>query len=146
MGYLSTTKDKLHKFFSLSLKNMIKIVVYSVLFHLFLIAFRVFGYKKSKRIIDRLFIPNKSVVDTSGNFLINEAEIISYSTFNTPVKSTCLERSLFTYAILGIYGVKCDLKIGINNSAQDFSAHAWIELNNRPLNDNIKNLESFSTF
>jgi len=146
MAYLSTTKDKLLRFFSLSFKNMLKTVVYSASFHLFIIAFRLFGYKKSKKTIDMLFIPNKSTVDINGNFLKNESTIASYATCNSPFKSTCLERSLFTYALLGLYGIKCDLKIGVNGSARDFSAHAWIEHEGNILNDTPEIINKISPF
>ena len=101
---------------------------------------------KSKKIINSIVNPSKNTEDIKEKNVENESIIIGYSTNNTLLNPTCLERSLFTYLILCLYGINCDLKIGINNSSNEFSAHAWIEYKNRVINDNNDQIKNFSTF
>lgn len=146
MGYLNTAKDKFIKFFNLSFKDKQKIVIYFVLFHIFLVAFRIFDYRKSKNVIDRLINPIRKTKYTYGRFVKYESKIINYSTRNCLLKSTCLEKSLFLYFILGLYGINCDLKIGIQGSTHNFSAHAWLEHGSIIINDNPKSIENYLPF
>jgi len=146
MGYLNTIKEKFIKFLYLSFKDKQKIVIYFVIFHIFLVAFRIFDYRKSKNIIDRLIIHNKNTKSTYGRFVKYESKIIDYATGNCLIKSTCLEKSLFLYFILGLYGINCDLKIGIQGSTHNFSAHAWLEHGSIIINDNPKSIENYLPF
>ncbi|MGI9533497.1 MAG: lasso peptide biosynthesis B2 protein [Thermodesulfobacteriota bacterium] len=113
---------------------------------MFIIVFRLIGYRNSKIIIDKLIISIIRDEQTSSNIVIHESKIINYATGISIIRPTCLERSLYSYLILGLYGIKCDLKIGINNSTEEFSAHAWIVYKDKAINDNINNLKNFSTF
>jgi hypothetical protein len=47
--------------------------------------------------------------------------------------TTCLERSLVLYRLLGLYGVQADLCIGVQKIP--FASHAWVEHNGSVLND-----------
>ena len=146
MEYSNTTKGKFVKFLNLSLKDKLKTVIYSLIFHLYLVTFRLLGFKKCKSIIDKSIVSKKSEDNSASGKIMKESKIIGYSTGNTLFKASCLEKSLFSYFILGLYGFNCNLKIGINDNSDDFSAHAWIEFNNKVINDNIDVLKNFSSF
>jgi hypothetical protein len=44
-----------------------------------------------------------------------------------PIHSTCLERSLALWWLLGRQGVVSQLRIGVRKDGQKFAAHAWVE-------------------
>ena len=146
MGSLSTGKDKFIKFINLSTVDKAKTVIYSIFFHFFLLIFRLFGYKKVRNLTDKIISSKKNGEIPSENFIKNESKIVCYSAENSIFSATCLEKSLFSYFILGLYGINCDLKIGVNNAAQEFSAHAWIEHNGQVLNDTPEVIKKISPF
>ena len=135
MEYSNTVKNKFSKFLSLTFKDKIKTLVYSITFHLFILTFRIFGYKKTRKIIDKIISSINNNKNINKKFIENESKIIGHAVGNSLFNSACLEKSLFTYLILGIYGIKTELKFGVNNSTDDFSAHAWVEYNGMIVND-----------
>lgn len=146
MEYSNTVKNKFSKFLNLTFKDKAKTVIYVLTFHLFIIGFRIFGYKKTRYIVDKIISPINCNVSNSKKFLGNESKIIGYSVGNSLFKSTCLEKSLFTYLIVGMYGIKTELKFGVNNSTEDFSSHAWVEYQGIILNDTPETLDNISPF
>ena len=146
MEYLNTIRLKFRKFSRLPAGMKLEVLLYSSAYLLYLPIFRLIGYVKTKNIIDRL-IPE---VNTSE--LINESRIkrktetVRYSTADGLLKTSCLEKSLYSYFILGMNGIRCDLKIGINDNFQDFRAHAWLEFNDKKVIDNLEQGENFSAF
>ena len=53
----------------------------------------------------------------------------------------CLPRSIALYQKLKALGYPVKHKFGVNNSSNKLTAHAWVEYNNTPLNEN-KNLKN----
>jgi hypothetical protein len=45
----------------------------------------------------------------------------------SPIPSTCLERSLALWWLLGRKGIATQLRIGVRKDAGKFAAHAWVE-------------------
>jgi len=144
MEYSNTVKNKLSKFLNLTFKDKIKTVIYSLIFHIFILTFRIFGYKKIKNLIDKAISTQNN--SKNNNFIVNESKNIGHSVGNSLFKSTCLEKSLFTYLILGMYGIKTDLKIGVSNFTEEFSAHAWVEYQGMIVNDLPETIENISPF
>jgi len=58
--------------------------------------------------------------------------VISASTFY-PGRAECLEQSLVAYVLLRRRGVPVQLRLGVQ--PYPFRAHAWIELNGRPISE-----------
>lgn len=50
-----------------------------------------------------------------------------------PLRATCLKKSLVLFRILRRRGVPAELRLGVRKVEGDFNAHAWIELDGRPL-------------
>ena len=48
----------------------------------------------------------------------------------------CLSRSLTLWRLLRRQGITCDLRIGVRKKEGQFQAHAWVEVQGYPLNDN----------
>src|SRR5215470_18035218 len=46
---------------------------------------------------------------------------------HSPIKSTCLERSLVLWWFLARQGIAARLRIGVRTAERRFSAHAWVE-------------------
>ena len=144
MAYSNTIRNTAGKFLHLSLKDKIKTVFYIISFHFFILLFKLLGYKKTKNLIDKVISTRNN--SKNNNFILNESQIIGHAFSNSLFKSTCLERSLFTYLILGTYGIKTELKIGVNNAVDEFSAHAWVEHDGIILNDTPETLKNISPF
>ena len=48
----------------------------------------------------------------------------------------CLSRSLTLWWLLRRQGIACDLRIGVRMKEGQFQAHAWVEVQGYPLNEN----------
>ena len=48
---------------------------------------------------------------------------------HSPMRGTCLERSLALWWLLGRRGITTQLRIGARKSEGKFEAHAWVERN-----------------
>jgi hypothetical protein len=46
---------------------------------------------------------------------------------NSPIPSTCLERSLCLWWLLARQGVATQFRIGVRKDSEKFAAHAWVE-------------------
>lgn len=51
-----------------------------------------------------------------------------------PVRGRCLSRSLALYGVLRRHGIPSTIQIGVRRDQGDFAAHAWVEVNARPVN------------
>ncbi len=51
------------------------------------------------------------------------------------IHANCLERSLLLWSLLRRRGFSGTIRIGVSNKAEQFKAHAWVELNGVVLND-----------
>lgn len=147
MASLVSFKNKLRKFSDLPANEKAGFVKYSVAFPFFLFVFRLAEYKRTKIVIERYIKPimrKNSLKDNK--YDKNIPKIINYSVSNNIFKSTCLEQSLFTYLILGLNGVKSNIKIGVNKTGKDLLAHAWVEKDNITINSNTNPAQNFSAF
>jgi len=46
---------------------------------------------------------------------------------NSPIPSTCLERSLSLWWLLARQGIDTQFRIGVRKDDEKFAAHAWVE-------------------
>ena len=60
--------------------------------------------------------------------------------------SNCFSSSILLWYILKNHGLTTQLKIGIHKKDEKFKAHAWIEFDAFPLNENLKIREKHHTF
>lgn len=58
-----------------------------------------------------------------------------------PGRAVCLEQSLALYVLLRRRGVPAELCLGVQ--AYPFQAHAWVELDGRPVNEDAEVVEKF---
>ena len=52
---------------------------------------------------------------------------------NTLGIGTCLSRSLALRKLLDRQGIRADLRIGVGSGSREFRAHAWLEINGKPI-------------
>ena len=147
MALLISFKNKISKFINLSAKERSGFIKYSISFPFFLLFYLIVGYKRTKRSIDYQIQPRIQKLKNKEDLSVrNLSKIINYSLVNNIFKSTCLEQSLFTYYILGLNGIKCDIKIGVKKNCDKFLAHAWVENQGVVINDKFEAINNISPF
>lgn len=60
--------------------------------------------------------------------------------------STCLERSLALWWLLGRRGILCELRIGARKLEGKFEAHAWLECDGVALNEPQQEHRHYAVF
>lgn len=66
---------------------------------------------------------------------------------NVPCRARCLEQSLSLWYLLRRSGVDTVLRIGVRKgAAHTLEAHAWVELDGRPINDRPDIGQSYAAF
>ncbi len=66
---------------------------------------------------------------------------------NVPCRARCLEQSLSLWYLLRRRGVETSLRIGVRKSStKTLQAHAWVELEGRPINDRPDIAKSYAAF
>lgn len=96
------------------------------------LALRYLGFARSVAMIRRL-AGDRPCAETAPDVLETVMQrVISTSTFY-PGRAECLEQSLVAYVLLRRRGVPVQLRLGVQ--PYPFHAHAWIELNGRPISE-----------
>ena len=72
--------------------------------------------------------------------LVNRAAAVG------PLNATCLHRSLVLSRLLRRQGIANALRIGVRQDETGFAAHAWVEVDGVPLNDEPEVHRRFSAF
>ena len=65
---------------------------------------------------------------------------------NRIFRSNCLKRSLLLLWRLRLQGIPAELKIGVGKQADTFQAHAWIEVDKRPLRESPTLYDQYRPF
>ena len=60
--------------------------------------------------------------------------VVRYLRSDAPFRGNCLSRSLILCWLLRRRAIQCELRIGVDRDVAEFRAHAWVEVNGRPLN------------
>lgn len=61
-------------------------------------------------------------------------------------RATCLPQSVALWWLLRCRGIGTDLRVGVKPGADGLEAHAWVELQGQPLNDDLEVHRRFSPF
>ncbi len=144
MALLISLRNKISKFINFSTEEKFNFLKYSIYFSFFHLFFWIVGYSNTKKTINHIILPRIQKTDNKVNLKAGHlSEIINISFTNSIFKSTCLERSLFIYFILGLNGIKSNIKIGVDKNGEDLSAHAWVKHGDIILNDSIENTKKY---
>ena len=64
-----------------------------------------------------------------------QARLIAVAARRGPWRVGCLRESLLLWWLLRRRGADAELRVGVREAAGGIAAHAWVELDGRPLND-----------
>ena len=122
----------------------------SILFAVTGVCLRVAGFRKSKRLLERLDSsasrPATSSRDEGIAAAARVTQIVSVAerwSFNKP---TCLERSLVLWQMLRHQHLPAQLHIGARKNEHVLEAHAWVECSGVVLNDTADVHKHYSRF
>lgn len=91
---------------------------------------RLFGYKRTRRVVDRLSQRSHSRIankpDLSG--ATHLARLAAIAGRRGLIESTCLRQALLVYGLLRRRGLQPELKFGVRRTGGGIEAHAWVEL------------------
>ena len=74
------------------------------------------------------------------------ARLVRAAALRGPWKANCLQHSLALWCILRRNDIDSHLRIGARKDGEKFEAHAWVELEGTPLNDDPEVRERFAPF
>jgi hypothetical protein len=90
---------------------------------------RMRGFRYTHRFLKRSLTPAKN--DSPGAQIeacvALTSRLVCAAARNSPIPSTCLERSLAQWWLLARQGIAAQLRIGVRKEGGKFTAHAWVE-------------------
>ena len=110
---------------------------------------RVFGFRRWKEFVDRRAeyphgtSAGQRVCGTSAPRIV---QLEAAAARNLFFKTNCLEQSLVLWSLLRHRGFDAKLKFGARKDAGKFEAHAWVELDGEPLNNESDENRGFVPF
>lgn len=112
---------------------------------------RVMGYRPAKNLLWRLTARRAQNPSTpwSDPNLQNTVQLAAFAADHTIGKPTCLTRSLVLWWMLRGQGIPTEIKIGVRPAragGQKIEAHAWLEKDDRVLNDSPAAIRTYAVF
>src|SRR6266446_3252198 len=100
-----------------------------VLLPLLTVSLRVRGFAATQRFLQKFITPkkNNSPVTAVGSCAALTSRMVLAAARNSPIPSTCLERSLALWWLLACQGIATQFRIGVRKEGEKFAAHAWVE-------------------
>jgi hypothetical protein len=90
---------------------------------------RMRGFRYTHRFLKKSLTPAKN--DSPGAQIeacvALTSRLVCAAARNSPIPSTCLERSLAQWWLLARQGIAAQLRIGVRKESGKFTAHAWVE-------------------
>lgn len=97
---------------------------------------RTFGFRRTYNWLGRLATQKAGDSAPSPLHADHSSSALNRARSNFPgYRPTCLPQSLVLWHLLRSQGAPAELNIGVSKSNGDFSAHAWVELDGRAVND-----------
>lgn len=97
------------------------------------VALRLFGFTRLHRWLD--IPPASGKAPHSFEEAAAIGSLINSATFHLLGPNNCLIRSMYLHRVLRLRGVASELRIGMRLSDNRLDAHAWVEVDGRPVND-----------
>ena len=99
-----------------------------VLLSMLNVSLRVRGFGPTQRLLQKFIPPRKnSPPDAVVEWCALTSRMVLAAARNSPVPSTCLERSLSLWWLLARQGIATQFRIGVRKDGGKFTAHAWVE-------------------
>ena len=102
-----------------------------VLLPLLTVGLRVRGFGATQRLLQKLTkaAKNNSPMTAVESRVALTSRMVLAAARNSPIPSTCLERSLSLWWMLARQGIVTQFRIGVRKDGETFAAHAWVERN-----------------
>ena len=88
----------------------------------------------------------KATSDVAMKTALAVSRMVSIAARRGLYRANCLPTSLALAHLLGKLGIATDLRVGVRKVAGVFEAHAWVELQGQPLNDDHDVHDRFPAF
>lgn len=99
-----------------------------VLLAVLTVSLRVRGFGRTQRLLQKFIKPRKNSPPVAPVELCAlTSRMVLAAARNSPIPSTCLERSLSLWWLLARQGIATQIRIGVRKGGEKFSAHAWVE-------------------
>lgn len=105
----------------------------ALLLPLFWLGLRLFGLARFGGWLDRSSAKSPSGAPIT--FAVTLGRLVNAAANHSPVRATCLTRSLLLRWMLRRRGIDSQLRIGVRLVQDALEAHAWIEIAGHPIND-----------
>jgi hypothetical protein len=104
-------------------------------------ALRVFGYRRTRRIVERVLRrghhPRDAAVDAD-TVIASTLLAVGIANRRLPVHAACLARSVVVWGLLGRQGVSSEIVLGVRSAEHGVEAHAWVEYDGKALSDSAE--------
>ena len=102
-----------------------------VLLPLLTLSLRVRGFAATQRFLQKITASAKNGTPVAAveSLAVLTTRMVLAAARNSPIPSTCLERSLSLWWMLARQGIATQLRIGVRKDDEKFAAHAWVERN-----------------
>ena len=74
------------------------------------------------------------------------AGLVAVAASHSPVRVSCLHRSLVLWGLLRRHGIPCEIRLGACTESGPFEAHAWVQCAGVALNGHPDDLSRYSSF
>ncbi len=100
-----------------------------VLLPLLTLSLRVRGFRATQRFLQKFTASAKTCppVPAVESLVVLTTRMVLAAARNSPIPSTCLERSLSLWWMLARQGIATQFRIGVRKDDEKFAAHAWVE-------------------
>lgn len=143
------TQHQWHQLKALSRVEWVLLFVSSCFLIMVSISLGVFGYGRTKNIIEWFTSDDMSKISNEGEMIWAQtvARLVRVAAYHGPVRFNCLTQALVLWGILGWQGILAEIRFGLHNEpGETFFAHAWVECNGINLIDSIQTQQHISAF
>lgn len=133
----STLRRRLAKFMALSFQDRILFFKLWILLFCVALLLRVLDFQRTRRLLDRLSpsgTRQAKATEEGMAYALDLGRLTKIAGRYVPANGTCLRQSLLVWWLLRRRGLPADLRIGVSKG-EVFAAHAWVELDGLPVND-----------
>jgi Transglutaminase-like superfamily len=120
---------RLHRFSALPPPAKLLFLRAVLLLPLLSLSLRLGGFRSTQRFLQKRLGRAQKVSRNSAaeSRVALTSRMILAAARNSPIPSTCLERSLCLWWLLARQGVATQFRIGVRKDREKFAAHAWVE-------------------
>lgn len=139
--------NRVQKFFGLNARERGNLLAALILLPATTLLIRLIGVRRTQAILTpRRFEPSQQTRADQWAEAVDTARMVNIARNQGIHRALCLPHSLVLVYLLRRRGLPCELMIGAQISDQEFAAHAWVELDGIPLNDEGGIENSFRAF